>query len=147
VGRPFKIRPLHCGLATVESATQHQLTVEEQQSLGAPIAVVPQFAPDVRPIGFPYEFEEKLTFTNHSFPIYVAPEKILYKRANIERTAFGRRLQFASENGTEAIALSHEIARAPPPGVMSMKAQVSCSTECDSVSSFIGARTTSLSGV
>src|SRR5206468_12417641 len=78
VGGPFKIRPLHSRLATVESTTQHQLTVEEQQRLGAPITVVPQLAPDVRVIGFPYEFEENFTLTNHFPRIYVAPEGVLY---------------------------------------------------------------------
>jgi hypothetical protein len=78
VGGPFKIRPLHSRLATVESTTQHKLTVEEQQRLGTPIAVVPEFAPDVGTIGFPYEFEENLTLTNHSLRIYVAPEGVLY---------------------------------------------------------------------
>jgi len=50
-------------------------------------------------------------------------------------------------NGTDAIVLSHMIASVPPVSVTSRNSHDSSSCECGSVSTFIGARTTSLSGV
>src|ERR1043166_490554 len=49
--------------------------------------------------------------------------------------------------GTLAMVFPHEIAMRPPSVVMSSNAQVSCSTLNGSVSTFIGTRATSLSGV
>jgi len=53
----------------------------------------------------------------------------------------------ATSNGTEASVLPQAMASEPPVSFMSRNSQVSCSIECGSVSSFIGTRTTSLSGV
>ncbi len=50
-------------------------------------------------------------------------------------------------NVTDATFLSHMIVILPPASVMSVNAQVSCSTENGSAARVIGARTTSLSGV
>jgi len=57
VSWPLEIGPLHCRFATLEAATNYQLTVEEYQRLGTPISMVPDLATDVCVIGLPYEFE------------------------------------------------------------------------------------------
>src|SRR3989442_14708221 len=68
----------------------------------------------------------------------------LFGAQRFERNDSG---QLPTLNGTDAIWLPHEMAIAPPSSVMSTNPHVSCSTVCGSVSSFIGARTTSLSRV
>ena len=90
VSRPLEIGPLYGGFATLEAATNHQLTIEKQQRLSTPISMVPDLATDVCVIGFPYEFENKFAFTNHSFWIYVVSAGILYKAPTGGRLGFLR---------------------------------------------------------
>ena len=71
---------------------------------------------------------------------------IIVESLSKTKTRFSLRAQLPTLNGTDAIVLSHIIAIFPST-VMSMKAMVNSSIENGRVSSFMGTRRTSLSGV